>query len=70
VHHAASCGHQVYGPGVNGLHRPQAVSMSEFAIEQVGKRCQSDVGMGRNLHALAWWKCGRSHVIEEHERPD
>ncbi len=43
--------------------------MQDLAVEQVGDGGQADVRMGPHVDALAGPEVGRTHVIQEDERP-
>jgi hypothetical protein len=42
----------------------------DLALEQVRDRCEVDVRMRSHVDAFADDELGRSHLVEEDERPD
>ena len=69
---ATARGHPVDLAGVNGLLEAEAVAMRDLAFEQVRHGRKADVRMRAYIDAArnARRKIHRTHVIEEHERPD
>ncbi len=44
--------------------------MLDLATKEVGDGREADMGMGADVDALARNELGRSHLVEEDERPD
>ena len=62
--------HQVDGPGSYALDIADAIFMKNLPLKEVGHRGKIDVGVGRNIEALASLKLMGTHVIEKKPRPN
>ena len=60
--------HPIDGTGLYGLHVPQAVTVHDFAFEQIGNGGDPDMRVRSDTHASANGQLGWSYVIEEYER--
>ena len=61
--------HPVDLTGVDHLMRAQTVSMLKFALIQVGYGAEADMRMRTHVDAAICDEFGRTHLIEEDERP-
>src|SRR5256886_14045438 len=68
--YAAAGGHPVDITRGDRLHRAEAVTVQDFAFEQIGDRRQAYVRMRAHVDAAARRENGRTHVIEKNEWTD
>ncbi len=62
--------HPVHFARPDGLYSSQAVAMDDFAFEQVGHCCQSDVGVGPHVEPASGRQHIGAHLVQENERAD
>ncbi len=67
---AVPSGHPVDIARCDRLHGAEAVTVQDFALEQIGDRRQAYVRMRAHVDAGAWREIRRTHVIEKDERAD
>src|SRR5256885_6160089 len=68
--YAAAGGHPIDIARRDRLHRAEAVTVQDFAFEQIGDRRKAYVRMRAHVDAAAWRENGRTHVIEKNEWTD
>ena len=68
VHNTLASCHQIDRVFPDGLFETEAVTMKNFAVEQIRNRGKTNVRVRPNIDAVAGRKGGGSHVIEENER--
>jgi hypothetical protein len=70
MHNATARRHQVEVAGRDDHFGAQTVAMLDLAVEQVGDGRKPDMRMRPHVQRLAGLEQGRSHPVEEDERPD
>ena len=69
VGNAGAGNHQVDCPGCYALDVADAIFMKNFPLKEIGHGGKVDVGVGRNIEALANLEFMRTHVIEKKPWP-
>src|SRR5690606_7545281 len=70
MHDAAARRHPVDRARTNRLHAAKTVAMQYFTAEEIGDGGEPNVRMRTYINAIARCEQRRSHLVEEHERPD
>src|SRR3954468_918181 len=70
VHDAAARRHEVHGAREDCHGGTQAVAVHDFAVEQIGDGCKSDMGMRPHIDAAAGAEYHGTEVVKKNERTD